>query len=178
MSDTYAEFAKAAADKDVRIAALRKITDEDTLINIAKFDSDKDVRIAAVSKIINEASLTEIIKNAHYSDASQMALEKIADESILISFAKTRLNSDLCRSIYNRLRSNKPALTLAEALKTICDNFEHVFCKDQDDLFEHVYSDDKSGYTCTRCGYENVNKKLYCDVHGHSMKTLVTEFQE
>ena len=49
--------------KEVRIAAIERITDEKALIDIAKKDTDWPVRTAAIAKITNVEALNEIFRD-------------------------------------------------------------------------------------------------------------------
>ena len=70
------------SDKNIRLAAVQKITDEVILKAIALKDSDEFIRLAAVQKITDEVVLKEVaLKDSSWS-VRECAVEKITDEAV------------------------------------------------------------------------------------------------
>jgi hypothetical protein len=73
----FAKVVRKDSNRNVRKAAVEKITDQSILAEIAKNDKSSDVRKVVVVKLTDQSVLADVAKNDKDSDVRQVAVEKI-----------------------------------------------------------------------------------------------------
>ncbi|MDR2472027.1 MAG: hypothetical protein LBD53_00505 [Tannerella sp.] len=72
------------SDMEIRMLAVKKLTDQKILKKVALKDSFDSVRLAAVKKITDEAVLKDVAFNDEYSYIRQAAVDKLTAQNIII----------------------------------------------------------------------------------------------
>jgi glyceraldehyde-3-phosphate dehydrogenase/erythrose-4-phosphate dehydrogenase len=98
-----ADFAKNDKNEDMRIAAVKKLTDQSVLADFAKNDKAYNVRIAVVSKLTDQSLLADIAKNDENYNVRIAVVSKLTDQSLLADIAKNDKNSNVCEAAVNKL---------------------------------------------------------------------------
>ena len=107
----------------VQIAALRNLSDEETVLFVATNSPLAKVRAAAISKISNEADLATIALLDSNQRIRRVAYKQLADADLIGSVAKKETNADLALELLeklpNRRTYNKLKRELARANEII-----------------------------------------------------------
>ena len=98
-----ADIAKNDSSEDVRIAAVKRITDEDVLADIARNDSSDEVQIFAVKNITDDDVLVDIARNAKFWWVGYQAVHRINDKDILADFARNDPDEEIRRDAVKRI---------------------------------------------------------------------------
>jgi len=93
IQSVLAEFALKALFLDVRIAAVKMLTDQSVLEKVALKDSLPDVIIAAAKKLTDQSVLEKVALKASCRDVRIVAVEKLTDQSFLGKVALEDLDS-------------------------------------------------------------------------------------
>ncbi len=80
---------------EVRLEAVKELTDENILIDIAYNDETSSIRHEAVKKITNQEVLIDILKTDNDKWVCMEAVEKITDVNVLSEIAETHYNDDV-----------------------------------------------------------------------------------
>lgn len=81
-------IAKNAPDRQVRMAAIKKINDASVLADIAKQDPDLWIRELTVKEIYDQAILSNIATQEDDPDVRRAAVEKLTDHTLLVNIAQ------------------------------------------------------------------------------------------
>ena len=112
------DIAKNDEKWNVRWKAVEKITDQSVLADIAKKDEDSSVRKAALHNITDQNVLADIAKNDNYRIVRETDLEKITDQSALIDIAKNAKNFKIRKMAVEKI-------TDQSVLADICTKDKH-----------------------------------------------------
>ncbi len=78
----------AAAEMDVRLAAVRKLTDQAVLTNLAKTSAERDVRVAAIRGLIDQDALADLALHAKGAVERGAAVERLKNQQMLADIAR------------------------------------------------------------------------------------------
>lgn len=76
------------APPELRLAAIRKLTDQSVLAEVAKTCQVRDVRLAAIRGLIDQDALAGIARNAKGPIDRAAAIERLADQSLVAELAR------------------------------------------------------------------------------------------
>ncbi len=112
-------IAKNDKDQGIRLTAVKRITDQNTLADIAKIDKNKAIRKTAIGKITDQSIIADLLK---YDDNSHrfrdVTFNSITDQNILADVAKNAL--------YNTTRKNAvEKITDQNILSNIANDDKH-----------------------------------------------------
>ncbi len=79
----------------VRVAAVKKIDDQETLIKHAKTDEEEEVRLAAVEKVVDLQALLDVALTDKEESIRLAAVKTLTDEPTLAKVAKQTDNEDV-----------------------------------------------------------------------------------
>jgi hypothetical protein len=118
------EVAKQDSEYGVRLAAVRKLTDQAVLADIAKKDRDADVRGAAVEKLTDQALLGDIAKKDSDVNVRRIAAGKVTDQGLLAEIARIDRAEDVRFAAAEKLTDQALAqAVLAEVAKTASNSW-------------------------------------------------------
>jgi len=127
----YLSQIRSRCYSDVRIVAIKGISDQNILKTLTLNDSNSSVRMAAIEKINDQNILANIAKNSKDSDVRVKAVKKITGQSILVDIAKNDSNKYVRIAAIENVNDQTTLATIAkndsdynvrsEAIKKITD---------------------------------------------------------
>lgn len=103
-----AEIAEQDDSRDVCLAAINNphLTDSAVFAGIIKAGSDKDITIAAFRRLSDPRVISEIAAHAEAPRVRMAAVENLADEAVLVRIARTDPDGDVRKAAFARLRGS------------------------------------------------------------------------
>ncbi len=78
----------SSASTDVRLAAVRKVTDQQVLLDLAKTCQVRSIRIAAIRGLIDEDALVDLARHASGAIERGAAIERVKNQQVLADLAR------------------------------------------------------------------------------------------
>jgi hypothetical protein len=79
----------SSASMEIRVAAVRKLTDQQLLTELARTSPVGDIRAAAIHGIIDQDTLADIARHAKSAVDRGTAIERLKDQALLADIART-----------------------------------------------------------------------------------------
>jgi hypothetical protein len=79
----------ASATIDVRLAAVRKLTDQALLTDLATTSPVRDIRLAAIRGLIDQDALADLARHAKGAVERGAAVERLTNQEVLANIART-----------------------------------------------------------------------------------------
>jgi len=116
--------AKPAETKAIPPSAVDGITDEHELAEIAKNSNDRDTRIAAARKITDQTILADVVENSKYPNcySVSLALRAITDQAILARFGRDCKDNYIRKNAILALTDHKLSQELLLDMAKTCTN--------------------------------------------------------
>ena len=114
-----ADVAKAAKYDEVRRAAVRRLTDQTLLADIANTDRDREIRRAAAGRLTDQTALARVAKNDANAYVRKVAVENLTGQGLLAEIAKTDESSTVRGAAAGKLTDQT---MLADIAKTDRDS--------------------------------------------------------
>jgi len=92
------------SNRDVRLAAIARVTDQCLLGEIARSDWNFHVRAAAAGRITDQTRLADLAKNSRDYEVRVTATERLTDQSVLADLAKHDESSEVRKAAAARVR--------------------------------------------------------------------------
>jgi hypothetical protein len=102
------------ADPRVRLKAVEKLTDPETLVEVARVDDSQRVRLCAVSRLKDDQSLERVARNAASLDVRLVAVERIFSQGVLADLLKSRENLELIAMCFSRITDRRLIESIAK----------------------------------------------------------------
>lgn len=112
-----AEAAKEDPDRDVREAAVKKLTDQALIADLAENDSEYEIRIAAIERLTDQAVLEKIARKL--GPYSKYAIKRLTDMTVLEEITVSEIKTDRPIYEYCEKRSNHEKAVKAAAIRLI-----------------------------------------------------------
>jgi hypothetical protein len=90
-------------DPQVRLSAVEKLADVDTLVEVACNDDSPRVRLTAVSRIVDDQHLEKVAKSAKALDVRLVAIERMFSQGSVADLLKSPDHLDLVGMCFSRL---------------------------------------------------------------------------
>jgi hypothetical protein len=91
------------ADPQVRLSAVEKLADVDTLVEVACSDDSPRVRLTAVSRIVDDQHLDKVARTASSLDVRLVAIERIFSQRVVADLLKLADHLDLVGMCFSRI---------------------------------------------------------------------------
>lgn len=102
------------ADPKVRLEAVHRLDDPDTLVAVAMSDDSPRVRLTAVARIDDDLRLETIAREAEHLDVRLVAVEKIFAQGVLADLLKAPENMALIGMCFSRITDRDIIQAIAE----------------------------------------------------------------
>ena len=159
---THADQASYKSDQvcNFRLAAVRKLTDQNVLADIAKNEKYSDVRKAAVEQLTDQIELATIAKNDIDIYIRKAAVEKLTDQNVLADVAKNDTDSTVRKAAVEKLTDQN---VLADVAKNDTDSVVRKAALEKlidRDLLADVAKNGKYSDVCIAAAHRLVNHNL------------------
>jgi hypothetical protein len=101
-------------DPSVRLKALAKLTDPNTLVAVACSDESPRVRLTAVSKLNDDHYLERIAQEAPYLDVRLVAVERIFSQRVVADLLRSPENIELIGMCFSRISDRRIIESIAQ----------------------------------------------------------------
>lgn len=101
-------------DEQVRLQALRKLTDPNKILQMACQDTSPTVRLEAVRKLTDPNHLAEVVKKGEGLEARVQAVGRIQDQNLLAQILLERKNNDIMQAAFENLTDPEVLKVIAE----------------------------------------------------------------
>lgn len=109
-----------SASLEVRLAAVRKLTDQALLADLAGTSTVRDIRLAAIRGLIDQDALTDIARHAKGAVERGAAVERLQNQDVLANIARTDPSKWVRRRAANCLTDERQiARLIAEGRKDL-----------------------------------------------------------
>ncbi|HSL19557.1 MAG TPA: hypothetical protein VLB51_16750 [Methylomirabilota bacterium] len=98
----------------VRMAAVEKLDDPETLVQIACTDDSPRVRLTAVLKINDDPNLERVAREAESLDARLVAVERVFSQRVLADLLRSPENIELIGMCFSRITDRRIIESIAE----------------------------------------------------------------
>jgi hypothetical protein len=98
----------------VRMAAVEKLDDRETLVRIACTDDSPRVRLTAVLKLSDDPSLERVAREAESLDARLVAVERVFSQRVLADLLKLPESIELIGMCFSRITDRRIIESIAE----------------------------------------------------------------
>jgi hypothetical protein len=98
----------------VRMAAVEKLDDPETLVQIACSDDSPRVRLTAVLKLNDDPSLERVAREAESLDARLVAVERVFSQRVLADLLRSPENIELIGMCFSRITDRRIIESIAE----------------------------------------------------------------
>ena len=98
----------------VRMAAVEKIDDPETLVQIACTDDSPRVRLTAVLKLNDDPHLERVAREAESLDARLVAVERVFSQRVLADLLRSPENIELIGMCFSRITDRRIIESIAE----------------------------------------------------------------
>ncbi len=86
--EACAQLARPSQPSDVRVAAIRRLTDQHLLGDLARTDKETSVRLAAIRSLIDQDILVQVARQNRSPIERGAAIERLVDQSVLADIAR------------------------------------------------------------------------------------------
>jgi hypothetical protein len=94
-------------DPRVRLKAVEKLEDRETLVEVACTDDSARVRLTAVSRLCDDQSLERVARHASSLDARLVAVERIFSQGVVADLLKGPENLELIAMCFSRISDRR-----------------------------------------------------------------------
>lgn len=98
----------------VRMAAVEKLDDPDSLVHIACTDDSPRVRITAVFRLTDDVHLEKVAREGEHLDARLVAVERVFSQGVLADLLKSHENLELIGMCFSRITDRRIIESIAE----------------------------------------------------------------
>lgn len=91
------------ADIEVRLAAVRRITDQAVLVDLATTSTVRDIRLAAIRGLIDQDAVADLARHAKGAIERGVAVERLKDQKALADIARRDTSKWVRQRAANRL---------------------------------------------------------------------------
>lgn len=98
----------------VRMAAVEKLDDPETLVRIACTDDSPRVRLTAVLKLNDDPNLERVAREAESLDARLVAVERVFSQRVLADLLRSPENIELIGMCFSRITDRRIIESIAE----------------------------------------------------------------
>jgi hypothetical protein len=110
----------ATASMDVRVAAVRKLTDQTLLAELAKTGPVREIRVAAIRGLIDQDALADLARHAKGAVERGAAVERLTNQAVLAELARADSSKWVRRRAANCLTDERQiAKLIAEGRKEL-----------------------------------------------------------
>lgn len=114
----------ASSDNKVRLAAVRRLTDQSLLAKVAQGDGECSVRLAAVERLSDQVVLMKIIKGDDFCTVRNAAVQRLTDQSLIEQVILDSREPDIRKLAIGQLKNQEVLSRLISTSKE--DDFRQL----------------------------------------------------